>query len=62
MNEFGNKCKTALKKAGRNQRWLCAEITARTGMYCDQPYISKIFHGHRNPEKIISAITEILEI
>ena len=41
---------------------LAEEVSARTGLFCDNAYMSRILNGERNPPKIISAIREILDL
>lgn len=49
-------------RRGIQMQELCAEVTERTGLYCDTGYLHKIFTGQRKAEKIVAAIKEILEI
>lgn len=60
--EFGKKVKCALIDEGKSLTWLSDEVTKRTGLYLDSSYMNKILTGQRNPEKIITAISEILKI
>lgn len=62
FTDWGLKVKMELLKQGREQTWLCEEVTKRTGLYVDSSYIFKILTGKRNAPKIVSAINEILEI
>jgi hypothetical protein len=57
--------KTVLKKLvdlDKNQKWLLSEIHEKTGLYCDNSYLSKILSGQRAAPKIVSAIKEILDL
>ena len=60
--EFGKKVKCALIDEEKTLTWLSEEVTKRTGLYLDSSYMNKILTGQRNPEKIITAISEILNI
>ena len=46
----------------KSQKWLEAEITARTGLFVDSGYMHKIMTGQRNAPKVVQAIREILDI
>ena len=46
----------------RTQAWLAGEISNRTGLVVDDPYLSKILTGQRNAPKVVQAIREILDI
>lgn len=46
----------------KSQKWLEAEITARTGLFVDSGYMHKIMSGERKAPKIVKAIREILDI
>ena len=46
----------------RTQEWLAKEVSTKTGLAVDSPYISKILTGQRSASKIVRAIREILEI
>lgn len=62
FTEFGIRVKKALIDKQWSYEDLAEEVRKRTGMACDSPYVSKILTGVRSPEKIISAICEILDI
>lgn len=62
ITDFGKKVKVALIDKGKTLTWLSEEVTKKTGLYLDSSYMNKILTGQRNPEKIITAIKEILEI
>ena len=46
----------------KNQAWLAKEIAAKTGMFVDDAYLSKLLTGQRKAPKIVSAICEILDL
>lgn len=61
--KFGLAVKTKLLGPPvRTQSWLANEVNARTGLFVDDAYISKILTGQRNAPKIIQAIRDILDI
>ena len=62
ITDFGKSVKFALIDEGKTLTWLSAEVTKKTGLYLDSSYMNKILTGQKNPEKIIDAIKEILEI
>lgn len=62
ITDFGKKVKFALIDKGKTLTWLSEEVTKKTGLYLDSSYMNKILTGQRNPEKIITAIEEILKI
>lgn len=61
-SEFGKAVKKRLIDLDKNQNWLIGEVKAETGMFIDSSYLQKILSGDRNPQKIVNAICEILEI
>lgn len=62
LTDFGRSARKRLIDIGEPQTWLQMEIKKRTGMYVDAGYLYKIFTGQRSPEKVITAIREILEL
>lgn len=61
--KFGLAVKTKLLgPPARTQSWLATEVSAKTGMYVDDAYLSRILTGKRNAPLIVSAIGEILDI
>lgn len=63
ITDFGIEVKTKLLKHPLGtQEALAAEVSARTGLAVDGAYISNIIAGRRNPQKVIDAICEILDI
>lgn len=59
---FGKAVKKALIDRERTGSWLVAQVRLRTGMYFDDPYLSKILSGQKSAPKVEQAIREILEI
>ena len=59
---FRKTVKKRLIDLEQTQEWLCQQVTEKTGLFCDQPYLSRILSGERTPDKIISAVCEILDI
>lgn len=62
MTAFDKEIKKALIDCGKNQKWLIDEIRARTGLYFDRSYYSKLMRGQSKNPKLLSAIYEILGI
>ena len=60
--QFGILVKTKLLSTGRTQKWLEQKIQKETGLFVDSSYMHKILTGQRNPQKIISCISKILNI
>ena len=46
---------------GKTQRWLCGEVTARTGRYCDDATIRRVLNGTKRTP-ILAAIRKILDL
>lgn len=61
-SNFGLCIKTELLRIGKTQKWLEEEITKKTGLYVDSGYMYKIITGQNEPQKIVTAICEILNI
>lgn len=61
-SEFGKTVKKRLIDLDKNQNWLIGEVKAETGMFIDSSYLQKIMSGDRTPQKMIDAISKILEI
>ena len=64
-DEFKETVKLALVKKDMSLQQLSVAVTSKTGMYCDQPLLSKMLNGtikHQSRPKIVSAIYEILGI
>ncbi len=59
---FDKAVKIRLIEMEKTQKWLCQEITARTGLYVDSGYLDRIYKGKRNAPKIVAAIREILSL
>ena len=62
FSDFGLCLKTELLRIGRTQKWLEETVTEKTGLFVDNGYMHKILTGQRNAPKIVSAISEILNI
>ena len=62
FTDFGLRVKTKILQIGKNQKWLEAAISEKTGLFVDSGYMYKILTGRRNAPKIIDAICEILSI
>lgn len=46
----------------KTQTWLCAEVTARCGRYCDSSMLKKVYEGKLPGSIIIPTIQEILDL
>lgn len=62
FSDFGLSVKTQLLQKGKDQKWLEAAVTEKTGLYMDSGYMYKILTGERNAPRIVEAIKEILKI
>ena len=62
MTEFGINIRIALLKLGKTRKWLVEQVKEKTDLFFDDAYLWRIEHGQRKPEKIVTAIKEILEI
>ena len=62
FTNFGLCVKTKLLQMGKEQKWLEAEVSEKTGLYVDGGYMYKILTGQRKAPKIVAAICEILNI
>lgn len=62
FTDFGLCVKTKLLQIGKQQKWLEAAISEKTGLFVDSGYMYKILTGKRNAPKIIDAICEVLNI
>ena len=51
-----------LLNIGKSQKWLCEQVTERTGLYLDSSYLSKISEGKLSGKKVVPVINEILGI
>lgn len=64
-SDFGRKVKLALIQKGYSLDVLAQMVSEKTGMYCDQPLLSRILTGHIRAEsrpRIMEAVTEILDL
>lgn len=59
---YGKQIKIALLKKDWTVTDLAREVNHRTGLFCDQAYLSHIMAGRRAAPKIKAAINEILEL
>lgn len=62
FSDFGLCVKTELLRRGKEQKWLEAAVSEKTGLFVDNGYMYKILTGQRNAPKIVNAIKELLEI
>ncbi len=62
LTPFGKDIKKRLIDIGHTQAWLIERVSEKTGLYFDRSYLSKIQTGKLATPKIISAISEILEL
>lgn len=62
FSDFGLSVKTELLRRGKDQKWLEAIVSERTGLYVDSGYMYKILTGQRNAPKIVTAIRELLDM
>lgn len=61
-DEIKKAVKHRLIDLGKTQRWLCGEVTARTGRYCDDATIRRVLNGTTKRTPILAAIREILDL
>lgn len=62
FSDFGLLVKTELLRQGKEQKWLEAAVSEKTGLFVDNGYMYKILTGQRNAPKIVAAICEVLNI
>lgn len=62
FSDFGLTVKTELLRRGKEQKWLQAVVSEKTGLFIDSGYMYKILTGQRKAPKIVAAICEILSI
>ena len=62
FTDFGLCVKTRLLQMGKEQKWLEDAVAEKTGLYMDGGYMYKILTGQRNAPKIVTAISELLDI
>lgn len=60
--DFRKAVKHRLIDMDKSQAWLCEEVTARTGRFCDNATIKRILDGTTKKSPIIQAIREILDL
>lgn len=61
-NELKKAVKHRLIDLDMTQKQLCAEVTARTGRYCDRATIKRVLDGTTKRTPILQAIREILDL
>ena len=61
-NDFKRAVKHRLVDLDKTQTWLCAEVTAKTGRYCDSATMRRCLNGTTKRSPIITAIREILDL
>lgn len=60
--ELKKAVKHRLIDLGMTQRQLCAEVTAKTGRFCDNATIKRVLDGTTKRTPIREAIWEILDL
>jgi len=60
--DFRKAVKHRLIDLDKTQAWLCAEVTARTGRFCDNSTIKRIMDGTTKKTPIKQTIMDILGI
>lgn len=60
--EFKAAVKHRLIDLDKTQAWLIREVSAKTGLYMDSSYMSKIYSGKAKSARIIGTIREILDL
>lgn len=60
--DYKKTVKKRLIDIDKTQRWLCEEVSKKTGLYVDDSLLKRIFDGKVNGTKIVAAINEILSI
>ena len=61
-SDFVKSVKHALIDQDKSRNWLIEQVRKSTGLYFDQPYLTKVLSGQLAPPKIIQAMREILSI
>lgn len=46
----------------KSQKWLIEEIKKKTGMFCDNSILFKVLRGKVKSERMLNAISEILNL
>jgi len=62
ITAFGKQVKCRLIDLDKTQIWLQEQVTAKTGLFLDSGYLSKVLTGERSAPKIKAAIRDILDI
>ena len=60
--EFRLAVKHRLIDLGKTQTWLISEYRARTGKWCDNSYLKRLYDGKIHPDEPIRVIKDILGI
>lgn len=60
--DFGKRVKKRLIDIDKTQKWLIDQVIEKTGLYMDSSYMNRILCGRCRSQKVVSAISEILEI
>lgn len=61
-NDFKRAVQHRLVDLGKTSRWLCEEVTARCGRYCDYATLRRCISGTTKKSPVITAIREILDL
>ena len=62
MSEYEKLVRHRLVDLEMSKTELAKKVSEKTGLYCDQSYLSRNISGRRAAPKIIAAINEILGI
>ena len=62
FSAFKKAVKHRLIDLDKTQTWLCREVTARCGRYCDSSILKKVYDGKLPRSVIVSTIQEILDL
>ena len=61
-NDFKRDVQHRLIDLGKTNLWLCGEVTARCGRYCDYATLRRCLNGTTKRSPVITAIREILDL
>lgn len=61
-NTFQQAVMHRLIDLGKNKAWLCQEVTARCGKYCDYATLRRVLSGTTKRTPIRAVIREILDL
>lgn len=59
---FGKEVKKALIDLERTGAWLAAQIRERTGLHCDDAYLSNILSGRIRNDRVELEIRRVLDL